>query len=139
MNILLKTLFILLIIYASDKYLPAGIIFLCLFICLYTINKIDKFTNNEEEESDGDFIIDSKFISKLRNLPIKIPEDKLKSIESTISGFGGEIRINKKILNFVKDSFTKNNITESNYKDVDPSILGNIRGDILSKIGGMVG
>lgn len=138
MNILLKTLFILLIIYATDKYLPAGIIFLCLFICLNYSNRIDKFTNSEDEiPDDDDLVIDSKFISKLKNLPIKIPEDKLKSMESTINNFGGEIRVNKKILNFIKDSFKANNITENNYKDVDPSILENIRTDVLGKIGGL--
>ena len=136
MNILLKTVFILLIVYATDKYLPAGIIFLCLFICLNYTNKIEKFYNNDDESpDDDDLIIDSKFISKLKNLPVKIPDDKLQSMQSTIKSFGGEIRINKKILNFIKDSFKSNNITENNYKDVDPSILENIKGDILGKIG----
>ena len=138
MNILLKTVFILLIVYATDKYLPAGIIFLCLFICLNYTNKIEKFYNNDDESpDDDDLIIDSKFISKLKNLPVKIPDDKLQSMQSTIKSFGGEIRINKKILNFIKDSFKSNNITENNYKDVDPSILENIKGDILGKIGGL--
>ena len=110
MDNLLKTIFILLIIYLSKKHLSIGLVLCCLFFMLYN-NNIENFS---DLKNNNFIIINKKLIDRFKNTEsIKKNKDflsKINYLENIVDLFGGELKVNKDIIKKIKDQLKVNNI-----------------------------